>query len=135
MVHVNALANAATSTGGRRPDAASEEDREHAAGAMWKERQGYATIQATRPQTLAYALTDSPVGLLAWDLEWFVDYDPTTTPADTGRPGRDPQRRHDHLAHRHRRLVGPHLPGGRAGRLGERPAPSRGADGGGELPR
>ena len=33
----------------------------------------------TRPQTLAYALADSPVGLLAWHLEWFVDYDPTTT--------------------------------------------------------
>ncbi len=30
-----------------------------------RERQGYADIQATRPQTLAYALTDSPVGQLA----------------------------------------------------------------------
>jgi epoxide hydrolase len=27
---------------------------------------GYAQIQGTRPQTLAYALTDSPVGQLAW---------------------------------------------------------------------
>jgi epoxide hydrolase len=27
---------------------------------------GYFQVQATRPQTLAYALTDSPVGLLAW---------------------------------------------------------------------
>jgi pimeloyl-ACP methyl ester carboxylesterase len=27
---------------------------------------GYATIQLTRPQTLGYALDDSPVGLLAW---------------------------------------------------------------------
>lgn len=51
-----------------------------AAMAMWEQRSGYATIQSTRPQTLAYALTDSPVGLLAWDLEWFVDYDPTTSP-------------------------------------------------------
>jgi pimeloyl-ACP methyl ester carboxylesterase len=50
-----------------------------AAAALWEERQGYATVQATRPQTLAYALNDSPVGLLAWDLEWFVDYDPTAT--------------------------------------------------------
>ncbi|TMC55209.1 MAG: epoxide hydrolase, partial [Chloroflexi bacterium] len=34
-----------------------------------REEQGYTVIQGTRPQTLAYALTDSPVGLLAWILE------------------------------------------------------------------
>jgi pimeloyl-ACP methyl ester carboxylesterase len=38
------------------------------------ERSGYAQIQATRPQTLAYALVDSPVGQLAWNTEWFDDY-------------------------------------------------------------
>jgi pimeloyl-ACP methyl ester carboxylesterase len=32
---------------------------------------GYSTIQATRPQTLAYALTDSPAGLAAWIVEKF----------------------------------------------------------------
>jgi epoxide hydrolase len=32
---------------------------------------GYAQIQSTRPQTLAYALTDSPVGQLAWIVERF----------------------------------------------------------------
>lgn len=30
---------------------------------------GYSRIQATRPQTLAYAMTDSPVGMAAWLLE------------------------------------------------------------------
>jgi epoxide hydrolase len=45
----------------------------------WQERSGYAQVQSTRPQTLAYALTDSPVGVLAWNLEWFVDYDPART--------------------------------------------------------
>ncbi|WP_106581185.1 epoxide hydrolase family protein [Murinocardiopsis flavida] len=50
-----------------------------AAGADWEERAGYATVQSTRPQTLAYAVTDSPLGLLAWNLEWFVDYDPART--------------------------------------------------------
>jgi pimeloyl-ACP methyl ester carboxylesterase len=50
-----------------------------AAQAAWELRAGYATMQSTRPQTLAYALTDSPLGLLAWNLEWFVDYDPTRT--------------------------------------------------------
>jgi len=32
---------------------------------------GYSTQQRTRPQTLGYALTDSPVGQLAWILEKF----------------------------------------------------------------
>ena len=32
---------------------------------------GYQAIQGTRPQTLAYGLTDSPVGLLAWIVEKF----------------------------------------------------------------
>jgi len=32
---------------------------------------GYAYVQSTRPQTLAYALTDSPVGQLAWIAEKF----------------------------------------------------------------
>jgi len=32
---------------------------------------GYAQLQATRPQTLGYALTDSPAGQAAWILEKF----------------------------------------------------------------
>lgn len=32
---------------------------------------GYAIIQATRPQTLGYGLTDSPVGQMAWIVEKF----------------------------------------------------------------
>ncbi|MGW6276808.1 epoxide hydrolase family protein [Kribbella sp. NPDC055071] len=36
-----------------------------------REEQGYADLQSTRPQTLAYALTDSPVGQLAWIAEKF----------------------------------------------------------------
>ncbi|WP_405059746.1 epoxide hydrolase [Kribbella sp. NBC_01505] len=39
-----------------------------------EERSGYAAIQGSRPQTLAYALDDSPVGQLAWFLEWYDDY-------------------------------------------------------------
>lgn len=34
-----------------------------------QEKGGYAHLQATRPQTLAYAMNDSPVGLAAWILE------------------------------------------------------------------
>jgi epoxide hydrolase len=35
---------------------------------------GYLHIQATRPQTLAYSLNDSPVGLLAWIVDKFRDW-------------------------------------------------------------
>jgi microsomal epoxide hydrolase len=43
-----------------------------AAGQQWQMREGaYALLQATRPQTLAYALNDSPVGLAAWICEKF----------------------------------------------------------------
>jgi len=36
-----------------------------------KEECGYSSIMGTKPQTLAYALTDSPVGLAAWIIEKF----------------------------------------------------------------
>jgi pimeloyl-ACP methyl ester carboxylesterase len=36
---------------------------------------GYLQIQGTRPQTLAYSLTDSPVGQLAWIVEKFEEWD------------------------------------------------------------
>jgi pimeloyl-ACP methyl ester carboxylesterase len=39
---------------------------------------GYAIVQSTRPQTLAYPLTDSPVGQLAWIVEKFKEW---TNPA------------------------------------------------------
>ncbi len=35
---------------------------------------GYLAIQATRPQTLAYSLNDSPVGQLAWIVEKFHEW-------------------------------------------------------------
>jgi pimeloyl-ACP methyl ester carboxylesterase len=41
---------------------------------FWRDARGYAVIQATRPQTLAYALTDSPVGQLAWIVEKFKEW-------------------------------------------------------------
>lgn len=43
-----------------------------------EEEGGYAAIQATKPQTLAYGLTDSPAGLAAWLGE------STTTRSDRG---------------------------------------------------
>ena len=38
------------------------------------EMAGYASIQSTRPQTLAYALADSPAGQLAWIVEKFKEW-------------------------------------------------------------
>ena len=45
----------------------SEEERAYLIqlGRWLKEETGYSTQQGTRPQTLAYALTDSPTGLAA----------------------------------------------------------------------
>jgi pimeloyl-ACP methyl ester carboxylesterase len=44
------------------------------------ELSGYAQIQATRPQTLAYGLADSPVGQLAWIAEKFHEWaDPASS--------------------------------------------------------
>lgn len=45
-----------------------------------RDRQGYADLQMTRPQTLAYGLTDSPVGQLAWIAEKFHEW--TGSPID-----------------------------------------------------
>src|SRR6266404_7169116 len=45
----------------------------------WEESErGYSSIQSTKPQTLAYALNDSPAGLAAWILEKWRSW------ADTG---------------------------------------------------
>ena len=57
------------------PDADDLTDEERArverAQQFQRDGWGYGWIQGTRPQTLAYGLTDSPVGLLAWILEKF----------------------------------------------------------------
>jgi epoxide hydrolase len=38
------------------------------------ELSGYMKVQATRPRTIGYALTDSPVGQLAWIVEKFAEW-------------------------------------------------------------
>jgi epoxide hydrolase len=84
-VHVNALATLPHGTPGEMEGL--DADDQAAVGGLRKwstERSGYAQILSTRPQTLAYALDDSPVGLLAWNVEWFDDYGehPGSIPAD-----------------------------------------------------
>ncbi|MGI5441375.1 epoxide hydrolase family protein [Streptomyces shenzhenensis] len=52
--------------------------------AAWsREGTGYAALQSTRPHTVAYGLTDSPVGQLAWIVEKFREWtDSTDTPEE-----------------------------------------------------
>ena len=49
----------------------SDAERDYLAqDARWAERErGYSAIQSTKPQTIGYALNDSPAGLAAWVLE------------------------------------------------------------------
>ncbi|MEJ3748277.1 epoxide hydrolase family protein [Actinomycetes bacterium KLBMP 9797] len=51
-----------------------ERDRIRRIEAFMREEFGYIAIQSTRPQTLAYGLTDSPVGQLAWIMDKFREW-------------------------------------------------------------
>ena len=55
---------------------ASEAEQAYLAGvAQWGQVEGaFATIQTTKPQTLAYGLNDSPAGLAAWLVEKFKSW-------------------------------------------------------------
>ena len=65
-------------------DATPEEADWMVRNVAWRQPEdGYRTQQATRPHTLAYALTDSPLGLAAWIVEKFQAWSPAT---DNGDP-------------------------------------------------
>jgi microsomal epoxide hydrolase len=68
-IHVTLLSGPREAT----PAPQTEEERAYVAELQrWmREEQGYGMIQGTKPQTLAYGLTDSPVGLAAWIVEKF----------------------------------------------------------------
>ncbi|HEY9408225.1 MAG TPA: epoxide hydrolase [Jiangellaceae bacterium] len=53
---------------------AAEQARLAAAGRMRETGTGYADLQSTRPQTIGYALSDSPVGQLAWIIDKFHEW-------------------------------------------------------------
>ncbi|GGW30515.1 epoxide hydrolase family protein [Streptomyces griseoloalbus] len=81
-VHLNLLpgAQATTEPTAAELDALGPEERERtlASWRRWsewsREGTGYAVLHSTRPQTLAYALHDSPVGQLAWIVEKFWEW-------------------------------------------------------------
>jgi pimeloyl-ACP methyl ester carboxylesterase len=58
------------------PDDLAEADRARVEEQQrrWAEAKAYLDLQSTRPQTLAYALTDSPTGQLAWIVEKFKEW-------------------------------------------------------------
>ena len=74
-LHLNTLA---TPPSGDESEMAQLTDREktylEAAGRFRQQGSGYFMIQGSRPQTLAYGLTDSPVGQLAWITEKFKEW-------------------------------------------------------------
>ena len=69
-IHLNLLA---VRRDGRLPDGGTAEEKAFLAqlGHFLKEETGYQWMQGTKPQTLAFALTDSPSGLAAWIIEKF----------------------------------------------------------------
>lgn len=74
-VHINGgLAFPDLQPGDRDHLTPAEEARLKAAEALREVGTGYADLQSTRPQTIAYALNDSPVGQLAWIAEKFWEW-------------------------------------------------------------
>jgi pimeloyl-ACP methyl ester carboxylesterase len=61
---------------------AAEQGRYARIQAYMTDGNGYFQLQATRPQTLAYALHDSPVGQLAWIVEKFREWSGETVDRD-----------------------------------------------------
>ncbi|CUU56839.1 epoxide hydrolase [Parafrankia irregularis] len=71
-MHVNMLPAFPSGAPDDLADLTPNEARQRARGEEYMAAgQGYLAIQSSRPQTLAYALLDSPVGLLAWIAEKF----------------------------------------------------------------
>ncbi len=88
-----------------------EKARAQRSGNFLAEGNGDFQIQATRPQTLSYGLTDSPVGQLAWIVEKFKEWSNAANRAARGRrtPGCDPRGRSALLVDRDRWLISRHV--------------------------
>ena len=116
-IHTNLLVPALSG------DMPTDTDEERAAAAQiatfGQSGNGYFVEMATRPQTIGYALLDSPVALAAW----MLDHDTDSLLQDLPRlrrrrarreshPGPHPRQHHAVLADRHRCLRGPVVLGG-----------------------
>jgi microsomal epoxide hydrolase len=82
-VHLTMIASATVTPETADPDDPAEQRAVQIALRTQFQLGAYALLQATRPQTLSYALADSPVGQLAWIVERFKDWtDSTDAPED-----------------------------------------------------
>jgi pimeloyl-ACP methyl ester carboxylesterase len=68
---------------------AADRDRAERFNTFREEGTGYLAIQQTRPQTLAYALNDSPVGQAAWIVEKFHEWTDPAAALPDDAVGRD----------------------------------------------
>jgi pimeloyl-ACP methyl ester carboxylesterase len=68
-LHLNTLEISPYTGPGSRPLSEAERAYLERYEAWWQAEGGYKAIQSTKPQTLGYALNDSPAGLAAWILE------------------------------------------------------------------
>ena len=82
-IHLNIMGLRPYLGEGRAPLAPEEEAWVARTRARLARETGYQAIQGTKPQTLAYALTDSPVGLAAWIAEKFHGW---SAPGPDGPP-------------------------------------------------
>ena len=133
-IHTNLLVPALAGAAAADGDRARNARRPRAIATFRASGFGYFLEQATRPQTIGYALLDSPVALAAWMLDHdtdsyykiaraFVDGQAVGQP----HPGPHPRQHHAVLADGHRRLGGPVVLGERTGRrrqaAGQAPPP------------
>ena len=82
-IHCNMLF-ALPTDGSRSMDGVTDAEKERMGRALTriKNGTGYMAIQSTKPQTLAYSQTDSPIGLAAWILEKFYAWSDLAIGAD-----------------------------------------------------
>jgi len=74
-IHVNNLVTIPSGAPGELDELTQSDQQRLQLMQRWQnEMSGYIAVQTTRPQTLAYALTDSPVGQLAWIIEKFKEW-------------------------------------------------------------
>jgi pimeloyl-ACP methyl ester carboxylesterase len=78
-VHVNALVTLPSGDPAEMADLTAAEQQRIARQKRFQDMAGYLHLEGTRPQTVAYGLTDSPVAQLAWIAEKFKEWtDPAT---------------------------------------------------------
>jgi pimeloyl-ACP methyl ester carboxylesterase len=81
-IHLNTLEIPPYTGPGSRPLSDAERFYLAQSERWWRSEQGYKAIQSTKPQTLGYALNDSPAGLAAWILEKWRSWGDTSGDLD-----------------------------------------------------